>query len=225
MDDLDRRSTLGGFNEVRAADRSEWTDESLIEAVRGDPPDEGALDVLARRHWKPLFARCRMLATSDEDARDLAQSAWVRVLRARQALDPMGNFPGYLSAIATNLWRDQHRSARRAGAMSDRAIGSFEMSAGDGDRSWAEQIADPNALPAEAQSLLAMELDGALARLKPRSRDVLIARYLDGEPAAEIARREGRTEQAITGWIRQALGEMRTFLADLPAVARRGDES
>jgi RNA polymerase sigma factor (sigma-70 family) len=225
MDDLDRRTTLGGFSEVREADRTTWTDAFLLEAVRRDPPDERALDVLARRHWRPLFARCRMLATSDEDARDLAQSAWVRVLRARGALDPMGNFPGYLSAIATNLWRDQHRSARRAGAMSDRAIGSLDVSAADGDRSLAEQMADPNALPAEAQSLLAMELDRALARLEPRSRDVLVARYLNGEPAAEIARREGRTEQAITGWIRQALEEMRTFLVDLPTAARRGDGS
>jgi DNA-directed RNA polymerase specialized sigma24 family protein len=127
--------------------------------------------------------------------------------------------------IATNLWRDQHRSARRAGAMSDRAIGSLDASTPDGTRSWAERLADPHALPAEDQSLLSLEIDDALARLEPRSRDVLIARYLNSEPAAEIARREGRSEQAITGWIRQALGEMRYHLQASRTIASHGERS
>lgn len=209
MDDLDRRAPLGAYGEPRPADMSLWSDAWLIEAVRGEPADEGALDALARRHWRPLFARCRLLALNDEDASDLAQSAWVRVLRARRSLDPEGNLPAYLAMIATNLWRDDHRSARRAGAMADRAMDSLDATPGDGERTAGELLADPHALPAEEQSLLAMELDGALARLTPRSREVLIARYLNGEPAAAIARREGRTEQTISGWVRQALEELR----------------
>jgi hypothetical protein len=40
-------------------------------------------------------------------------------------------------------------------------------------------------------------------------RDVLLARYLDDESAAEIGRRYGRTEQTITGWLRQAIRQVR----------------
>jgi RNA polymerase sigma factor (sigma-70 family) len=225
MDDIDRRAPLGAYGEPRPVDVSSWTDAWLIEAVRSDPPDEPALDTLARRHWRPLFARCRLLTLNDEDAGDLAQSAWVRVLRARRSLDPQGNFPAYLSTIATNLWRDGHRSARRAGGMAERAMNSLDAATGSGERTAGELLADPQALPAEEQTLLAMEIDDALARLTPRSREVLVARYLNGEPAAVIARREGRTEQTISGWERHALDEMRHHLGTSRAVVTREDRS
>jgi len=116
MAEIEQRDSIR--HETGAQDVQQWPDPRLLDAVRSEPLDEAALDVLARRHWRSLFGRCRMLTLSDDDARDLAQSAWVRVLRARRSLDPEGNFPAYLSMVATNLWRDTHRSARRAGAMS-----------------------------------------------------------------------------------------------------------
>jgi RNA polymerase sigma factor (sigma-70 family) len=216
MADTEQRAPLGAYGEPRPVDMSTWPDAWLIEAVRGDAVDERALDALARRHWRPLFGRCRLLALNDDDASDLAQSAWVRVLRARRSLDPHGNFPAYLSAIATNLWRDGHRSARRAGAMADRAMRSLDAPPATADGTGAAPISDllpdPHALPAEEQSLLAMDVDDALARLTPRSREMLVSRYLNGESAATIARRHGRTEQSITSWIRQALDEARLHL-------------
>jgi RNA polymerase sigma factor (sigma-70 family) len=213
MDETERRAPFSAYDEPRPANMSAWTDSWLIEAVRIDPVDARALDVLARRHWRPLFSRCRLLTLNDEDASDLAQSAWVRVLRARRSLDPHGNFPGYLSAIATNLWRDWHRSARRAGAMADHAMRSLDAppATGGSGAAMGDLLPDPQALPAEEQSLLAVEIDDALARLSPRSREMLISRYLNGESAAAIARRHGRTEQSITSWVRQALSEARIF--------------
>jgi hypothetical protein len=41
------------FSEVAA-----WTEEWLVAAVRRDPPDVAALDVLADRYWKEVFGRC-----------------------------------------------------------------------------------------------------------------------------------------------------------------------
>jgi RNA polymerase sigma-70 factor (ECF subfamily) len=223
MDDTDRRASFGAYGEPRPVDTAAWPDAWLIEAVRNEPLDERALDALARRHWRPLFARCRMLALNDDDAGDLAQSAWVRVLRARRSLDPQGNFPAYLSTIATNLWRDGHRSARRAGPMADRAMSSLDappaMFGGSSVAAVGDLLPDPHALPAEEQTLLALELDDAVARLTPRSREMLISRYLNGEPAAAIARRHGRTEQSITSWVRQALDEVRVHLGTSRRVA------
>jgi RNA polymerase sigma factor (sigma-70 family) len=219
MDDTERRARFGAYDEARPVDLSAWTDAWLIEAVRADPVDERALDMLARRHWRPLFARCCMLAPNDDDASDLAQSAWVRVLRARRSLDPRGNFAAYLSAIATNLWRDRHRSARRAGAMADHAMRSLDAppTADGHGAAIRDLVPDPQALPDEEQSLLALEIEDALARLTPRSREMLVSRYLNGESAAAIARRHGRTEQSITSWVRQALDEARIF----PTTSRR----
>jgi RNA polymerase sigma factor (sigma-70 family) len=169
-----------------------------------------------------------MLALNDDDASDLAQSAWVRVLRARRSLDPQGNFPAYLSMVATNLWRDGHRSARRAGSLADRAMASLDapLENDDGDASaFGDLLPDPNALPAEEQTLLAMEIDDALTRLTPRSREMLVSRYLHGESAADIARRHGRTEQSITSWLRQAISEMKVHLGQSRRVVAREDRT
>jgi len=56
---------------------------------------------------------------------------------------------------------------------------------------------------------------------------VLVSRFLADESCAEIGRRYGRTEQTVSGWIRQAIQEMKTFLTEqaarpaLPARPRR----
>jgi hypothetical protein len=60
---------------VRLRDVETWTDAWLVAAIRQDPPDEEALDVIVDRYWKPLFARCQMLTLDGEKARDLAQEA------------------------------------------------------------------------------------------------------------------------------------------------------
>jgi hypothetical protein len=52
-----------------------WTDEWLIAAVRRDPPDAAALDVLADRYWKEVFGRCYLLTLNHDKASDLAQQA------------------------------------------------------------------------------------------------------------------------------------------------------
>jgi DNA-directed RNA polymerase specialized sigma24 family protein len=116
-------------------DVTAWPDEWLMEAVRRDPPDEAALDALAGRHWKALFGRCQLLTLDRDEASDLAQEAWCRVLRARHSLKPDGNFPGYLATIATNVWRDRQRSARRAGPMAESRMASLDatLSEEEGD--------------------------------------------------------------------------------------------
>jgi DNA-directed RNA polymerase specialized sigma24 family protein len=59
-----------------------------------------------------------------------------------------------------------------------------------------------------------VDVDYALGRLSPEQRDVLLARYFDGESAAEIGARYGRTEQTITSWLRRAVAQMRVALAE-----------
>ena len=192
-------------------------DSWLINAVRREPPDEEALNALVGRYWKPLFTRCRTLTLDAESARDLAQDAWLRVIRARLSLQPDRNFHGYIMTIATNLWRDANRAALRAGPIADNRMASLESPViDDGDESMAlgSFVADPHTLSADDGLLMAMDLDDALSRLDLRLRDVLISRFIGGESAAEIGDRYGRTEQAITGWIREAIRQMKNHLGE-----------
>lgn len=203
------------------------SDAALIIAVRGDPPDEVALDTLVSRYWSPLFARCELLTVNRQAASDLAQETWCRMLRARRRLDPAGNFPAYLNTIATNIWRDENRASRRAGAMSEQRLASYdaELETGDGDPViLADIIPDLEALEADEQAMLKLDIDRALERLAPQLRDVLIARFLDDESAADIGKRYGRTEQTITSWVRQALREMKVHLGESRRIGAREDE-
>jgi RNA polymerase sigma factor (sigma-70 family) len=196
---------------------SAWPDAWLINAVKRDPPDEAALNALVDRYWKSLYARCRLLTVDPDRARDLAQESWLHVLRARYSIQPDGHFQAYISTIATNLWRDMNRSAVRAGPMGDDRMASLDSSivAEDGDSMpMINILADPHTLSSDDQILLEMDMDDALKRLEPRLRDVLVARFVAGESAAEIGHRYGRTEQAITGWIREAIRQMRIYLGD-----------
>ena len=225
MPELGHREALVAYD-ARPADRREWPDAWLVEGVCSDPLNETSLDALARRHWKGLFGRCRMLTLNDEDAADLAQSAWCRVLRARRSLDPNGNFPAYLAMVATNLWRDEHRTARRAGPMAEHRLASLDAPLANEDgnaATLAELLPDLHTLSGEAQALLAVEIDRALARLTPRLRDVLVARHLHGESAADIAKRHGRSEQAVSAWVRQAIGEMQLHLGSSPHAVTKED--
>ena len=223
--DVARSVIAGGAADVRTADDGGWAgladvgawpDAWLVAAVRCEPPDVPALDALVARYWRLLYARCEMLTVDRERASDLAQETWVRVLRARRSLQPDGNVAGYLVTVATNIWRDWHRSARRAGPLGEHRIASIDASlenAGE-EASLGDLLPDLRARAAADQALLRLDIDRALARLSPRSRDLLTARYLDGESAAEIGRRYDRTEQTISAWVRQAIGEIRQFLAE-----------
>jgi len=202
-----------------------WPDAWLVAAIRREPPDEVCLDELAERHWQPLYARCRILAADPHLASDLAQDTWRRVLRVRHLLKPGGNFPGYLSTIASNIWRDWHRAQRRAGALGKNQISSLEEvypSASGDATTLADRVPDLAGLESRDRDQLLRAVDHALARLDPLLREVVVSRFLDGQSCAEIGRRHHRTEQTVSAWVRRAVAELRASLEDSCQRSRRG---
>ena len=190
-------------------------DVELVEAVRREPLEEAALDLLVRRHWRALYARCRVLTGDAQTARDVAHDVWCRVLQSRHRIDPQGNLAGYLATIATNLWRDRSRAARRAGPLAEARLASLDAlrrSEHGDDGTLADVLPDPQSLDGEERRQLGIDIDRALATLSPRDRDVLLARFVDDESAADIGRRYGRTEQTITSWLREAARQVRVRL-------------
>ncbi len=212
----------------RFFDAAEWPDEWLVAAVRRDPPDAAALDVLVDRYWKEVFGRCYLLTVNHDKASDLSQQAWVRVLRARQRLLPGGNFPAYVSAVATNLWRDAQRWSRRAGAIAEHNLLSLNQPiwVDEGaDVLLADTLPNVNSPDPVTCAMLKLDIDQALEGLSAKHRDVLIARFIAGESCAEIGKRYGRTEQTVSGWIREGIRQMKTLLEDPVPAATLADES
>jgi RNA polymerase sigma factor (sigma-70 family) len=212
---LSVNDSVAATNEFdHGGDVHSWSDALLVSAIRSDPPNEQALDVLVHRYWKSLFGRCRILALNHEKARDLAQQVWARLLKARHRLKPDGNLPAYLTTIATNLWRDSYRAVQRAGPMADTRLASLDtaITIDEGETSvLSEVLPDPKSLNEREQTLLRIDLDQALEQLTPLLRDVLVARFIAGDSCAEIGRRHRRTEQTISAWIREGIQQMKAY--------------
>jgi RNA polymerase sigma factor (sigma-70 family) len=202
-----------------------WSDAQLICSVQSDPPDEEALNVLVGRYWDSVFARCQMLALNRERAFDLAQETWCRLLRNRSALKPDGNLPAYLATIATNIFRDSYRAARRAGPLGEHQLVSLESPVVHEQEAvyLVNVLPDMKSLGAERLTQLKLDIDAALCRLGPLLREVLVARYIDGESCAEIGLRYGRTEQTVSGWIRGALRQMKDYMEESESPGRRAE--
>ena len=119
--------------------------------------------------------------------------------------------------VATNIWRDTNRSARRAGPLANDRMASLDaaLPGDEGDTiALADVVPDLNALQTEERALLKMDIDRSLQQLTPLLRDVLVARFLTGESCAEIGERYGRTEQTVSGWVREALRQMKLLLEE-----------
>jgi DNA-directed RNA polymerase specialized sigma24 family protein len=77
-----------------------------------------------------------------------------------------------------------------------------------------DTLPDLNALQADKQKLLALDIDQALGQLTPLLRDILVSRFINGDSCAEIGLRYDRTEQTISAWVRQAIQEMKRHLEE-----------
>jgi len=113
------RSRAGGST---ADDRSEPADD------RSEPADEAPLAALAERYWMPLYAYSRRRGIGPEDARDLTQSFFVRILEKdvlERASRERGRFRTFLLACFRNFVlneREKERAAKRGGDIPHRSL-------------------------------------------------------------------------------------------------------
>ena len=158
--------------------------------------DGAELDVeaLCRRYAPMVLRRCRRLLGSEDEAMDVCQDVFVRVLQGRERLH--GRYPSsLLYRIATNLCLNRLRDRRRHPTTSEDGL--------------LERIAaahDP-AGQREARSLL----DRLFGRHPESSRTLAVLHYVDGLTLEEVAREVGLS---VSG-VRKRLRGLRATLADL----------
>jgi RNA polymerase sigma-70 factor (ECF subfamily) len=165
----------------------EPSDYELIRAAqRGEEP---AFAELVRRHEERAVRVALALISNREDARDLAQEAFLRVFRNLERFDFQHEFTTWLYRIVTNLAIDLLRKRRPAMSTS-----AEEEEEADLD------LADPDG-PAPSHSMEQMEtaerVRACIDRLAPHFRSVMILRELEGLPCTEIARIVGTTHVTV----------------------------
>src|SRR3954470_21063129 len=165
---------------VSDVQRLETVATAAVEALQMDEDTFRAFyDRTARQVWAYL-ARI----TGDRTlADDLLQESYYRFLRAERAFDNESHRRNYLFRIATNLAHDRHRRGR--------GIVNVEMPAENDPRA----LADGRDVAAEAEQRT--DLARAMARLKPREREMLWLAYAQGSSHEEIADSLGLRKSSI----------------------------
>ena len=146
--------------------------------------DEESFRVFYERTARPVWAYLSRMTGEPRLADDLLQEAYYRFLRAGVAHESEAHRRNYLFRIATNLVRDLRRRPR----VDDVPIGSGRDAI---DR------ADPHSADAAAGAARRVDLGRAMARLKPRERDLLWLAYAQGSSHQEIAQALGLKTASI----------------------------
>ena len=128
--------------------------------------DEAAFEELVRRRQGMVRDLMRRLCGDRSRADDLAQMAFLQAWRSIGRLNSPGAFGGWLRRVAVSVWLQEARRPRLATAPMDQG----------------DDIAAETADPA-----VRIDLDRALARLKPDERLCVVLAYAEGMSHPEIA--------------------------------------
>jgi RNA polymerase sigma-70 factor (ECF subfamily) len=144
-------------------------DEWLV--VRCQLGEPEAFDALIARWYPPLWLYIRRMAGNDDDARDLTQELWLRVLRGLGRLRDASRLRAWLFGIARRLLMDRLRDKYAASLAADVDVATLAA-------------AELDTLDREADIA---SLEAALDALPPVEREVLTLFYLRDLSLAELA--------------------------------------
>lgn len=148
------------------------------------------------RQARPGLIRHAARYSRDECPEDVVQDVFTRLAAHREREAPSISAPvAYLAKAVRNIVRDKARSARRARQNDHEPLDADRLAAGD-----------PVAA-LEARDHLA-RIDAALSRLKPLTREIFLARRLDGYSYSEIAERTGLSVKGVEKQMSRAIRQL-----------------
>jgi len=91
------------------------TDWGLFVDIRGGNPaaKQAALDILARRYWKPVFRFLQYSGKDDESAKDLTQAffaTWIESNTFAKADEQRGKFRSFMLASLKRFASNEYRA-------------------------------------------------------------------------------------------------------------------
>jgi RNA polymerase sigma-70 factor, ECF subfamily len=169
----------------------------ILRVQRGDTAAFEALVVGYVRRARAIAMR---LMRNPDDADDLVQDAFLRVLQKIESVDPDRPFGPWFFRVLVNTGLDTHRRHRTRKTEEE----TFE-------------VASPDPTPAEAaeQSEIRRRFQAALDRLPPRQRQIVWCFERDGMSTREIAEQLGVAEVTVRWHLHQGRRALRIALADL----------
>lgn len=161
--------------------RVDSIDTALVERARTG--DRYALDQLVRQATPGVYRFVRRLVQQEEDARDITQEVFLRMVRHMDRYDPSFRFETWLFRIARNLCFDRGRRTQRW------RFAFWTKDDDDDDRDPLDTMAstDPGALDITLGKETSREIEQALTQIKPAYREILVLYHFEEMSYQEIA--------------------------------------
>jgi RNA polymerase sigma-70 factor, ECF subfamily len=182
----------------------ERLDRMAAEAVETFQMDEDTFRAFYDRTARLVWAYLARITGDRALADDLLQESYYRFLRAERAFASDAHRRNYLFRIATNLAHDRRRRGR--GVVTVPVPAEHEPAA----------LVDGRDAAADAERRL--DLGRAMARLKPRERELLWLAYAHGSSHEEIAESLGLRKASIKMLLFRARRRLATLLSARTAV-------
>ena len=180
------------------------TDEDLILHVGAGRVE--ALGPLVARWEQPLFRFVYRIVGRSEDARDVCQETFLRILDRATDFRHGARFSTWMYQIALNLCRDRARHQRRW---------SHRFVTPDGEMDATASARADTPAPDDAASGVEVQeaVRRALAGLPGEQREVVVLKEYEGLKFREIAEVLGAPESTVKSRLYAALDTMRESLA------------
>ncbi len=162
---------------------------------------EEVLDDLVHERGPALVRYAALLTGSTRDAEDLVQDALVRTFAQGRPLRDAAAAEAYVRRAVFTVFLDGHRRRRlwtgvRHLLARDDALDGHDQSASD-----------------------RLDVQAALATLRPRLRACVVLRYYDDLTVPEIARQLGLSDGTVKRYLSDAIGALEAVLGPVPAPA------
>lgn len=160
--------------------------------------DRSAFDVFLNRAWVPLVGYLTPILGTADDAKDVAQEAFIRVWEQRAGLRPAASVRAYVYQIARNLAINELKSRELHRTLNMR-------------RTAERPSAHTLARELETAELRAV-VERAIASLPERRREAFVLAHLQNLPHREVAEIMGISPQTVANQISAALSDLRESL-------------
>ena len=156
-------------------------DSTLV--ARAQDGDKAAFNILVERHYSKVFGQALRIMKSQEEAKDVAQLAWIKAWRKLENFRGESAFTSWIYRITTFTALDaiRRRDARRESVVDSETI---EIAA-----SGASAVAPPSRLNTIDRNEIRERFAEALNELPELQRTALSLRELEGLSYDEIATR------------------------------------
>ncbi|HET9262942.1 MAG TPA: sigma-70 family RNA polymerase sigma factor [Vicinamibacterales bacterium] len=179
------------------------TDEELVARSRGGDLD--SFNQLVLRWERPIYALAYRVIGREEDARDVAQDAFLRAFRSLHGFKGQAKFSSWLYRITLNLCRDWMRRQRRAPfAQAPEGIDLIELAT---ESTPAESIED-----LVSRKELGRAVATAMSMLPEEQRTAIILKEYHGLTFQEIADLQGCPLSTVKTRLYQGLTVLRRQL-------------